>query len=141
MSEYAERDVIELEPHFSRHVSAMTAEGLHSKSSIAAELAYRDERIADLEHHLREYAKRANDFEALARDRGAEIEAMRHVVEDVCALLTSRDDRIADLEHKLFSLGAMEEAPCFCCGYNGPGYYDPEKHTCAARHHEARKPK
>lgn len=39
---YAERDIIEQGYHYSRHVSAMTSEGLHSKSAIAAELAHRD---------------------------------------------------------------------------------------------------
>lgn len=38
-----------LEPHYSRHVSAMTSEGLYGKSDIAAELAWRDQRIAELE--------------------------------------------------------------------------------------------
>lgn len=31
----------------------------------------------------------------------------------------------------------FEEAPCFLCGYNGPGYYQPEQHPCAALYHEA----
>ena len=35
--------------HYSRHISAMTREGLHSKSDIAAELAWLDARIAELE--------------------------------------------------------------------------------------------
>lgn len=33
----------------------------------------------------------------------------------------------------------FEEAPCFLCGYNGPGYYQPEQHPCAALYHEAMK--
>jgi hypothetical protein len=45
---YAKRDLPSLEPHYSAHVAAMTAEGLHSKSDIAAELAYRDKFIVDL---------------------------------------------------------------------------------------------
>lgn len=46
--QYAKRNIIELERgggHYTRHVQAMTAEGLHSKSAIAAELAYRDREI------------------------------------------------------------------------------------------------
>jgi hypothetical protein len=39
----------DLEPHYSRHVSAMTGEGLHEKSDIAIQLAWRDKRIAELE--------------------------------------------------------------------------------------------
>ena len=49
MKLYAKRHGWDLEPHYSRHVSAMTAEGLHSKADIAAELAFRDARIAALE--------------------------------------------------------------------------------------------
>ena len=39
---YAERDIIEHEEFYTRHISAMTKEGLDSKSDIAAELAHRD---------------------------------------------------------------------------------------------------
>ncbi|MDO9345079.1 MAG: hypothetical protein Q7T99_16505 [Pseudomonas sp.] len=42
---YAERDIMQLDRdgnHYCNHVLAMTAEGLHSKSDIAAELAFRD---------------------------------------------------------------------------------------------------
>ena len=35
-----------------QHVMAMTGEKLHSKAEIAAELAYRDQRIAELEAQL-----------------------------------------------------------------------------------------
>jgi len=38
-------------------------------------------------------------------------------------------------ENLLFTLGAMNNPPCFCCGYNGEGYYKPDKHPCAAKHH------
>jgi hypothetical protein len=40
------------------------------------------------------------------------------------------------LEDRLFALGEMHKAPCFCCGYNGPNYYQPSVHKCAARHHK-----
>lgn len=43
--QYAERDIESLDEaggFYSRHVSAMTGEGLHTKRSIAAELGYRD---------------------------------------------------------------------------------------------------
>lgn len=39
---YAERDIDDLGDHYAKHVSAMTTERLHSKSAIAAELAFRD---------------------------------------------------------------------------------------------------
>lgn len=54
MSEYAERKPWDLEPHYIKHVNAMTAEGLHHKAAIAAELAYRDKRIENLEKQLAE---------------------------------------------------------------------------------------
>ena len=41
-------------------------------------------------------------------------------------------ERLQDL---LFARGAMDDAPCFCCGYNGPGYFNPGTHPCAKRHH------
>lgn len=44
-----DRDHIALGKFYTDHVSAMTREGLHEKSDIAAELAYRDQRIAALE--------------------------------------------------------------------------------------------
>jgi len=49
---YAERYAFRLEPYYSRHVNAMTAEALHSKGAIAAELAYRDQQIARLREAL-----------------------------------------------------------------------------------------
>lgn len=51
MPEYAERNIMHppLRDHYTKHLSAMTGEGLHSKADIAAELAYRDARIEELE--------------------------------------------------------------------------------------------
>lgn len=52
---YADRDVMQLDEdggHYCRHVDRMTAEGLHSKSDIAAELGFRDMLIAGLKHNL-----------------------------------------------------------------------------------------
>lgn len=83
MSEYAKRDAMNLGHHYIRHVVAMTVEGLHSKSDIAAELAYRDERIADLERWLADRIQESTELEALARDRGDEIEAMRPTFEQL----------------------------------------------------------
>lgn len=42
---YTQRDASELGEHYIRHIHAMTVEGLHSKSDIAAELAWRDQQI------------------------------------------------------------------------------------------------
>ena len=52
---YAERDALELDiagGYYGRHVHAMTAEQLHSKSDIAAELAYRDLVIDEQKHQI-----------------------------------------------------------------------------------------
>lgn len=47
-NQYAQRDHRALGEHYLRHVSAMTGEGLHAKSDIAAELAWRDAEIERL---------------------------------------------------------------------------------------------
>lgn len=55
MTHYAERDIMELDEdgdYYCRHVQAMTAEELHCKSDIAAELAYRDSEIDRLTWEL-----------------------------------------------------------------------------------------
>lgn len=56
---YAERDIIEQGDHYSRHVSAMTGEGLHSKSAIAAELAHRDIQLEQAHAEIKQL-KQAN---------------------------------------------------------------------------------
>jgi hypothetical protein len=51
VKQYAERDLMAMDiagNHYCRHVSAMTREQLHSKSDIAAELGWRDMKIAEL---------------------------------------------------------------------------------------------
>lgn len=53
-----ESDLRTLEPYFSLHMEAMTAEGLHLKSDIAEQLALRDKRIAELEVELEEVLQR-----------------------------------------------------------------------------------
>ncbi len=50
--EYPEVDPRELEPHYSRHVLAMTREGLHYKSEIAGQLAWRDKVIEELRREI-----------------------------------------------------------------------------------------
>ena len=53
-------------------------------------------------------------------------------VERTMFLLT----RVRELENLLFSYGAMLKSPCFCCGYNGAGYFQPDIHSCAKRHND-----
>lgn len=53
--QYAERDLMGMDDagnHYCRHISAMTREGLDSKSDIAAELGWRDMQIAALQQKL-----------------------------------------------------------------------------------------
>lgn len=40
----------------------------------------------------------------------------------------------------LFKNGVMSKMPCFACGYDGPGYYDPKVHRCAELHHKYHNP-
>ena len=54
MSEYAKRAVMEIMAHYAKHVQAMTAEGLHEKSDIAAELAWRDAQLESFNAQLAE---------------------------------------------------------------------------------------
>lgn len=54
---YGERDIFLQAEYYCNHISAMTAEGLHGKSEIAAELAHRDMRIAELEEALKPFAE------------------------------------------------------------------------------------
>jgi len=67
---YAERNAEDLGQVFMDHLMAMTAEKLHRKSAIAAELAYRDQRIAELEAQM-EAQVEACDCEWLSAGRGA----------------------------------------------------------------------
>ncbi len=56
MSLYAERNPMKLDEagnYYFKHVDAMTGEGLHSKSDIAAELGYRDKKYDDLMEEIR----------------------------------------------------------------------------------------
>jgi hypothetical protein len=57
---YPKHDPSKLEPHYCEHVSGMAEWGLHAKSDIAIQLAWRDARIAELEasvERLKRYAK------------------------------------------------------------------------------------
>jgi chromosome segregation ATPase len=60
MSEYSERNPIKLGDYYTKHIMAMTAEGLHDKSAIAAELAYRDKLIDEFEADCKHYAEDCN---------------------------------------------------------------------------------
>jgi uncharacterized protein (DUF2249 family) len=46
---YPDHSPSKLEPHYSEHVEGMTEWGLHAKGDIAIQLAWRDQKIAELE--------------------------------------------------------------------------------------------
>jgi len=85
-NQYAGRDIMGLDKkggHYSRHLSAMTGEALHDKSDIAAELAYRDARIAQLE---------------------ADCAAHKAAEETQIALRQKADERVRELEMMFVAL-------------------------------------
>jgi len=64
MPEYAKRNAMALDSdgdYYSRHIYAMTKEGLHSKSDIAKELAWRDREIDRLRTQLEDELKFRQD--------------------------------------------------------------------------------
>ena len=63
---YEQRDVEELGQFYTDHVLAMTAEDLHEKPDIAAELAYRDAEIERLRSAMgRAIAKLSSNYEGI----------------------------------------------------------------------------
>jgi len=54
MARYKRRDAEAQGEHYQRHISALTAEDLHSKSDIAAELAHRDKALATIKEYISE---------------------------------------------------------------------------------------
>ena len=79
--------------------------------------------------NLRNIQCRKNHKELLALAQKACEERDRYKA-DVANL----KEQLAAREDMLFNLGAMETPPCFCCGYSGAGYFNPDTHPCAARH-------
>jgi len=106
----------DLEPYYSRHVSAMTTEGLRHKSSIAGELAVRDRMIAELDAAKRAaHSTIATLLESLARAEkerdqlgsmcAAYEEKFKMQREIVCAAQDWRKvDRTTDAPHALLRL-------------------------------------
>lgn len=83
---YEERDIIEQGEHYTKHISAMTCEGLNSKSAIAAELAHRDieterlrARVAELEEALKDVAPAIEQIVLYGRDAFDKGEAQFHL--------------------------------------------------------------
>lgn len=90
------RDHSKLEPHYSRHVMAMTTEELYYKSDIAAELAYRDAEIERLRARL------TPDRERVAR-------AMHEAATDRSWESASAEQRAMRLREADAAINAMRE--------------------------------
>jgi hypothetical protein len=121
--QYAERDAMALEKaggYYSRHVSAMTAEGLHSKSDIAAELAYRDMLIDAL-------TTERNELRLIAAERDellAKLKEKAELLRGCYAADHKRQKRMAELESALSSLYESSKLVSV-------GQYDQEQHDIA----------
>lgn len=87
---YAERDIEDQGGHYARHVNAMTAEGLHAKSDIAAELAHRD---IDVEVWKGNYQTLMEAYSALLAQQSRLRSALRGVME--CTGTSTRQYHIA----------------------------------------------
>jgi chromosome segregation ATPase len=75
--QYADRDPARQGEHYTRHVQAMTAEGLHAKSRIAAELAHRDIEIDTLRAEVAQVREYADALNARCIEDTAEIGRLR----------------------------------------------------------------
>jgi len=114
--QYAKRDAWELDKagnYYCRHVAAMTAEGLHAKSDIAAELAHRDLEIDRLRKSREWYASRCA---ALQKAQNKMRDPERKAVCDILAngsttALSGPVDRGHDY------VQSKEHGGCAQCGY------------------------
>lgn len=88
----------DLEPYYSRHIGAMTSEQLHDKADIAEQLAWRDQRIAELEEALHESERRS----------GTEL---RTITDDLLAIQARLTGAQEALERPC---GCPAEYPCDC---------------------------
>ena len=61
----------DLEPHYTKHVKAMTAEGLHDKGDIARELARRDGHIDLLLNRVKLMEEELHRWKAIAKLRAS----------------------------------------------------------------------
>jgi len=73
MRRYDNRDPAALEPYYSWHVQAMTEEGLHAKSAIAAELAFRDAEITALRLNCKVHQRAFREQREVAQDAGEKL--------------------------------------------------------------------
>lgn len=115
MKHYAERDHMAQDAagnYYSRHVSAMTAEGLHAKSDIAGELAHRDIQIDRLRRSRDFYMKRCEALQAVQNKmRDPERKA-------VCDILSNGSTSALDPVDRSHEYAqSKEHGGCSQCGY------------------------
>lgn len=77
---YAPRDTEALGSHYTAHLEAMTAEGLHDKSAIAAELAWRDQKLAAAETFKTEIIAERNSIRDRLSTSERDLEAVRELL-------------------------------------------------------------
>jgi hypothetical protein len=53
-------------------------------------------------------------------------------IERLRAIINPGDAAAYEEEHAAMLSALLSPAPCRVCGYSGPGYYQPETHSCAA---------
>lgn len=85
MKHYAEREIDELDfagGFYSAHISAMTSEGLNSKSAIAAELAFRDFTIAQMQEYIMRLENKVDEL----------LKHNEELSEDIYELTEERDE-------------------------------------------------
>ncbi len=75
------------------------------------------------------------DWIATARANAVEMDKGRMECRpEEAALLCGLADEIERLREIAIRAGAMGEAPCKICGYNGPGYFQPLTHAFPGSH-------
>lgn len=76
-------------------------------------------------------------FHAATLNAANEINRLRSEVES----LRAENVGLRRMAVKNFDCDAFRlDPPCYICGYNGEGYFNPDKHPCAAVYHEASAP-
>lgn len=108
---YGERDAIKQGSYYIRHVEAMTAEHLHSKADIAAELAHRDILLATKQADL--------DRALLALTEAQELNGQWRLDWKASqASLTSTNERLREarpyMQHMVGCDFRSCEGPCTC---------------------------
>ena len=89
---YANRDIIKQGQAYLDHVSAMTGEGLHHKTAIAAELAHRDIEIQRLRQALELIKARVSGEASPNWDFGNATYHSRGLIADWCDAVLSDND-------------------------------------------------